>query len=308
MPTTPNVDPEVKRVMEPEAVVLVTGASGKTGLAVVGALSAGGVPVRALVHRPQAIARVEEAGAAETQVGDLLDVEDMLLATHDVRAIYHIAPNFHPQEQQIGQCVIQAAQQNHIQRIVYHSVLHPQLPTMPHHWKKLEVETELIETGLTWTILQPASYMQNILAYLPEIKATSKYRVPYPPATQLSLVDLGDVAAVASAALTGSLLDFGIYELSGPQALSQQDVAQEIARAIGRPVQAEALDLSEWLARPPVQAMDSYQREGLLAMFRHYAAHGFIGSPSVLEGLLGRPPTRFSSFVEREVKEGSEPG
>lgn len=283
------------------ASVLVTGASGKTGLAVVAGLSATGVAVRALVHRGQTIDRLVAAGAAEAEVGDLLDAEDVLRATRGVQAVYHIPPNFHAQEQLIGQRVIQAAQRNQVQRFVYHSVLHPHIPDMPHHWKKLGVETALMESGLTWTILQPASYMQNVLAYLPEVKESGKYQVPYPPETTLSLVDLRDVASVASRAVLGSGLDYGIYELCGPENLTQQEIGDQLARALGQPVQAEALDLVEWMARPGVQAMDAYQRDGLLAMFRYYAAHGFAGNPSVLEGLLGRPPTGFGEFVEREI-------
>jgi NAD(P)H dehydrogenase (quinone) len=68
------------------APILVTGAAGKTGLAVIRALAERGAPVRALVHRPKHVAQVEAAGAQETVVGDLRDQKAMVRAARGVRA------------------------------------------------------------------------------------------------------------------------------------------------------------------------------------------------------------------------------
>ena len=59
---------------------------------------------------------------------------------------------------------IRAAQSAGVERFVYHSVLHPQVEIMAHHWQKMRVEEQLFESGLSFTILQPAAYMQNVLA------------------------------------------------------------------------------------------------------------------------------------------------
>ena len=59
----------------------------------------------------------------------------------------------------------EAARRAGIRHLVYHSVLHPQVEAMPHHWQKMRVEEQLFAAGLPYTILQPAAYMQNVLAH-----------------------------------------------------------------------------------------------------------------------------------------------
>ena len=78
-------------------------------------------------------------------------------AVQGVQAIYHICPNVSPDEIPIAEVLINAAQDAGVRRFVYHSVLKPQIESMPHHWKKLRVEEMLIESGMPYTILQTAA-------------------------------------------------------------------------------------------------------------------------------------------------------
>ena len=105
----------------------------------------------------------------EVVVGDLLDADVWRLATTAVSTIYHIAPNMHPQEVRLGQLMVAAARAIGNCRVVYHSVIHPQIREMPHHFSKLKVENVLFNSGLIYTVLQPTAYMQNLLTYLPAI-------------------------------------------------------------------------------------------------------------------------------------------
>ena len=136
--------------------ILVTGASGKTGRAVTAALAGRGAVVRALVHRPENRQAMLEAGAAEVVVGDVQRLDDLLLACQGAAAVYHICPNMHPEEVAIAAALLAAAVQAGVQRVVYHSVLHPQVEAMPHHWRKLRVEELLFTCPVEWTVLQPA--------------------------------------------------------------------------------------------------------------------------------------------------------
>lgn len=161
-----------------------------------------GAPVRAFVGPSVSLADASSLGADETHVGDLRDAGSVRVAADGVTGIYHIAPNVHPDEEAIGKNVIGAAKDASLARIVFHSVLHPATERMSHHWAKLRVEEALFEAGLPYTILQPAPYMQNLLASWDAITREGVYRTPYPTATRLSLVDLEDVAAVAARVLT----------------------------------------------------------------------------------------------------------
>ena len=94
---------------------------------------------------------------------------------------------------------------------------------MPHHWQKLRMEEALLESGLEFTILQPCAYMQNILTGWQKI-TKGEYIIPYQVQTRISMVDLQDVGEVASNVLTEQGHENAIYELSGPEPLSQADV------------------------------------------------------------------------------------
>jgi NAD(P)H dehydrogenase (quinone) len=283
-------------------VILVSGAAGKTGRAVIRALTAKGETVRALVHRLEQVRMVEGLGAGETIVGDMRVQTTMANATQGVRAIYHICPNMSPDEVTMGLVAIAAARAAGVEQFVYHSVLHPQTEMMPHHWQKLRVEERLFESGLSCTILQPSAYMQNVLVHWDQILNRGIYAVPYATASRLGMVDLEDVAAAAAAVLTEPGHEGATYELAGTEVLSQTEVAAILGQTLGRPVQAQAVPLEVWEQDARAAGLGAYQVETLKKMFRYYELYGFWGNPRVLGWLLGRAPTTLAAFVERSAR------
>ena len=285
--------------------ILITGAAGKTGRAVIRALVGRGAAMRALVHRPEQVRSVEELGAQEAVVGDMRDPATMGRAARGVRAVYHICPNMSPDEIAIGQVAIAAARAAGVELFVYHSVLHPQTEAMPHHWQKLRVEEQLFESGLAYTILQPAAYMQNVLAYWDRIVEQGIYPVPYAVETRLGMVDLEDVAAAAAVVLIEEGHVGATYELAGPEVLTQTEVAAILSQELGRPVRAESVPLEVWEQQARASGLGDYAVATLVKMFRYYERYGFWGNPNVLRWLLRRPPTPFATFVARTVRERS---
>ncbi len=283
--------------------ILVTGAAGKTGQAVIRALIAREATVRALVHRPAQVQTVEGLGAQEVAVGDMRVRVTMDQAARGVRAIYHICPNMSPDEVAIGQIAIASARAAGIEHFVYHSVLHPQTEAMPHHWQKLRVEEQLFESGLPFTILQPAAYMQNVLAYWGQILERQIYPVPYSVNTRLGMVDLEDVALAAANVLTKPGHEGATYELAGAEVLTQIDVARTLSKQLGRVIRAETVPIDAWARQARASGLGDYQVEVLIRMFRYYERYGFWGNPNTLGWLLRRPPTTFAAFVRRTVQE-----
>ncbi len=283
--------------------ILVTGTAGKTGRAVVRALVARGMAVRGLVRRPEQVRPLKSLGVQEVVVGDMRLRATMAGAVRGVRAVYHICPNMSPDELAIGQLVIAAARSAGMAHFVYHSVLHPQTEAMPHHWQKLRVEEHLFEADLPYTILQPAAYMQNVLAGWDQIVEQGVYRVPYATETRLGMVDLEDVAEVAATVLTEPGHQGATYELAGSEVLTQTEVAAILGRVLGRPVRAEVIPPAEWEQGARARGLGDYPIETLIKMFRYYERCGFWGNPNVLSWLLGRPPTTFAAFVERTIHE-----
>ena len=283
--------------------ILVTGAAGKTGRAVVRALIARGAELRALVYRPTQVEPLRELGAQEVIAGDMRDRAVMEGAVHRVQAIYHICPNMSPDELTIGRLVVGAARSAGVAHFVYHSVLHPQTEAMPHHWAKLRVEEHLFESGLPYTILQPAPYMQNVLAGWDSIVEDGVYRVPYKLETRLGMVDLEDVAAAAAMVLIEPGHHGATYELAGAEVLTQTDVAVTLSRGLGRTIRAETVPLNVWEVEARAAELGDYQVDTLVKMFRYYESYGFWGNPNVLIWLLGRQPTAFATFVERTARQ-----
>ena len=279
--------------------ILVTGAGGKTGKAVLKALVARGAPVRAFVRNPAHQAGLKAMGVNEVAVGGMDDLEAISQAVRGTDAIYHICPNVSPHEVAFAKVLVAAATDEGVPRLVYHSVLHPQIEAMPHHWNKLRVEEMLFGTGLGVTILQPTAYMQNILAEWDRMAGEGIFRVPYPVETKLSLVDLDDVAEAAALVLTGDGHSGATYELVGTLPMSQIEIAETFGRALQSAVRAEAEPVEAWTERAGSATMDDYQLETLAKMFQAYARDGLKGNPNVLGWLLKRPPTSLAAFAAR---------
>ncbi len=279
--------------------ILVTGAAGKTGKAVVKALAAKGATVRALVRRPEHAGALLALGAAEVAVGDFEDRGALFRAAAGTRAIYHIGPNVSRDEVRYAHAVADAARAQGVGRFVFHSVLHPQIEAMPHHWAKMRAEEMLFAKRFDLTVLQPTAYMQNILGAWRGILEDGVYRIPYPVETRLSLVDLDDVAEAAALVLTQNGHLGATYEVVGTDPISQSEVAAAIGMALAREVRAEAEAVEAWEARARAAGMGEHERITLAAMFRYYAEHGLVGNPNALRWLLGRAPNGLSAFFSR---------
>jgi NAD(P)H dehydrogenase (quinone) len=281
--------------------ILVTGAAGKTGKAVVKALAARGASVRALVRRPEQASAVKALGAAEVSLASFKDTPALALATAGTKSIYHICPNVSRNEVSFARAVTVAARANKVNRFVFHSVLHPQIEAMPHHWQKMRAEEMLFAADFDLTILQPTAYMQNLLGAWRGIVEDGVFRIPYPADTRLSLVDLDDVAEAAACVLTEDGHVGATYELAGTAPLSQTEVATAIGAALKRDIRVEVESVEAWQARVGAAGMREHERVTLAAMFRYYAQHGLAGNPNMLGWLLGREPHNLAHFLASEV-------
>ncbi|MEM7131859.1 MAG: NmrA family NAD(P)-binding protein [Chloroflexota bacterium] len=281
--------------------ILVTGASGKTGQAVTKALVARHADVRSFARSKNQVELLKTLGATSVMVGDLWNRDDLVAACQGIETIYHICPNMHPEELLIGQKLISAATETGVSRIVYHSVLHPQTEEMPHHWLKLRMEELLFKSGLDYTILQPAAYMQNVLASWSTIQQQGIYEIPYAPSTRLGMVDLQDVAQAAAWILTEEGHGGATYELAGREVLTQNDIATILSEELRRSVTIRQVKKSDWTKQASSNGLSPYAIETLLKMFAYYEAYGFWGNPTILSALLGRGPTMFREFIRRTI-------
>jgi uncharacterized protein YbjT (DUF2867 family) len=282
--------------------ILITGATGKTGRHIIAALQRRGEPVRAMA-RSENVLELATDGVEAVQA-DMLDEAAVRAALDGVRAVVVIGPTFNTQEIAMGRSVINAAVATGVRRVVQLSVYSPQIETLVNHQSKLSTEDYVVKSGLEYTILQPMHFMQN---YDP-VKAAGlgRLRLPYTISEPRSYIDVADVAEVAAITLTEPGHLYAVYPLSGGELLSTEDVAALIAARAGVEISCEEVSVPEfveWVSGP--DGLPGYMVDGLHRLFTYYSRHPLLGNPNVLRWLLGREPTTFAQFVDRTLGEGT---
>lgn len=252
----------------------VTGANGKTGQAVISACG-GAWQIRALARNKQQANRLQSVGC-EVVVGDMTNSATLSELFEGVDSVYHICPNFHPMEVEIGTLI--ANQANTVERLVYHSVLHPQTQKMPHHWRKLLVEEIFLEArSLKTTFVRSAPYIQNLRPYIEDACTTGRLVMPYSVDARTAMVDLFDVGRAASVLLDKELEAGSGWDLCGVGSISHREIAELLTNLIGDTVTAHEKQAPD--GTPPEVQM----------MFSYMDAHGLEGSTQQLRALIGDP-------------------
>ncbi|MER8235219.1 NAD(P)H-binding protein [Streptomyces sp. NPDC094049] len=219
--------------------ILVTGATGRVGGAVVARLHAAGVPVRALVRReadlPEGVQAVR---------GDLGDPASLDAALEGVDSVFLVWPFLGAE----GAADVIDAIRKHARRVVYLSSAgvgsgqeEPgEAITMFH----TELERLIEASGLEWTALRPTGFASNTLGWAEQIRSTGAVRAPLAGLAR-PLIHEADMAAVAVQALTNDAL-LGAHPLiTGPELISQKRQLALIGEAIGRPLRFEEITLDE---------------------------------------------------------------
>lgn len=273
--------------------VLAAGATGYFAHHVVPALAARGVEVRALVHDPGKADRALRGGATETVIADLRDPGSLDGALDGVDGFYLILPAFAPDTVDLGTAAVAAAAARGVRRVVYSGVYHPSL-SLVNHADTRPVEEALYHSGLEFTVLQPAMYLQGLTGSWRTAVDSGIYAAPWSRHSAMTYVDFRDVAEVAARAFATDELVGGTFELAAGGTHTREEIAAVMSRYAGRPV--EAVDV------PPTRAVESMpagpQRDGLLAMFTDYETYGFHGGNDlVLRTVLGRTPRTLEQFI-----------
>ena len=281
--------------------ILVTGASGRTGRAVISALNKRGAFVRAFIRCEEVGDELLALGASEIALGDLFDDTSLAKAVSGVAQVIHICPPMNSGEADLAKKMTDLCLKNNIDRLVLYSVLHPLLSDVRHHNLKLQAEEYLVNSGQVYTILQPGRYMQHHVPIWKEIMETGKHAMPFSIETKFNIVALADLAEAAAKVLTEEGHEAATYQMAGPQALSQIDMARIISEVTGKSIIAEAKSIDVYRAGVEKAGMPADRIEQLCIMNGHYDKHGLVGNSNVLEWLLGRPATDFATYIKNDL-------
>ncbi|MFF7458645.1 NAD(P)H-binding protein [Kitasatospora sp. NPDC008115] len=218
--------------------ILVTGATGKVGGAVVAQLHAAGVPVRALVrgeaHFPEGVQAVR---------GDLGDPASLDTALEGVDSVFLVWPFLGAE----GASDVIDAIGKHVRRVVYLSsagVGSGEEPGEAITMFHTELERLIEASGLEWTALRPTGFAGNTLGWAEEIRTTGVVRAPLARLAR-PLIHEADTAAVAVQALTTDALLGARPLITGRELITQERQVALIGEAVGRPVRFEEIALEE---------------------------------------------------------------
>ncbi len=275
---------------------LVVGATGKYASLVVPELKQRGATVRALVRDESKIEAARQHGADETAIGDLGDPDSLRAAAAGVDGVFHINPAFAPDEAELGVAMVEAAKASGVQKFVFSGVYHPSISKLSNHAAKRPVEEAMYESGMEFTVLQPAMFMQNFAASWDAVIQQGRFSLPYSKLAKACYVDYRDVATVAAIALTGNELGYGTFELCAPGMVNRVELVAMISAAIGRTIEAGESLFDEWAQA--AQIPDGL-RENLRVMYEDYDQFGFPGGNAiVLRTILGREPRSLQQYFQ----------
>jgi uncharacterized protein YbjT (DUF2867 family) len=270
--------------------VLVTGATGNVGSAVVAELRRRGVAVRAFVRHP-----VDAFGGdVDLAIGDFEDPASIRAALAGVDRVF-LSSADGPRKVEHEVAVIDASA--HVELVVKASTIGARAgaPLPPFDWNGCS-EEHLRRSGIPAVVLRSGFYMTNLLAVAEPVRAQRVLPAPAGDG-RIAMIDPRDVGAVAAAVLAGSGHDGRTYELTGPDAVSYGDVAAELSHATGTHV--EYVDVPPRAARERLVAsgMPDWLIVHLDGVFAKIRAGELAATTDSVALLTGRAPRTIADFV-----------
>ncbi|MGA8892301.1 MAG: NmrA family NAD(P)-binding protein [Anaeromyxobacteraceae bacterium] len=275
------------------APVLVTGATGNVGTAVVLGLRQRGIPfvvggmnpdrIRALLGEPVDVVPL-----------DLSDPATYEGAVRGMRGLFLLRPPPIADVRATLDALVDRALSAGVEHVTFLSVEGADRQRwVPHH----AVEAHLAETGVSTTILRPGFFAQNLGgAYRADIRDRDEIFVPA-GAGRVAFVDVRDVGELAARTFAEAALRRQAWTLTGPEAVSFEHIAAVLTTVLGRPIRYRAASIPGYAAhlrREGVPWMQVLVQTVLHVGLRFgNAAH----VDPALARLLGRPPSRIESYI-----------
>lgn len=279
--------------------ILLTGATGKTGGETARQLAAAGRPFRALVRNPGKAAGLQSMGA-ELVIGDVDDVDALREAFAGVDKALLVLPNVERQltlEKRFTDEAVRAGIKNLVYLSSLESVPESTNPITQNH---VAAENYIRESGLTYTLIRPTFFMQIFEGMAPRIKATGTITMPAGNGT-VACTDLRDVAAVIVKVFTEPGHENQSYDLTGPELMTFGEIAKQFSAVLGRPIQYVDQPLEEFKDVLRSINMSDWRTEAVGLEFVAIANGAIDHTTDTIEKLLGRPPTSLEQFLRDKI-------
>jgi len=280
--------------------ILVTGASGNVGKMVLQEVSKSGAKHRAM-YRSTAEAAKAPAGT-EKVIADFAKKDTLDAVLGGVDSVYLVCSPIQ-ELVQLESNMIDACAAAGVKHVVLNSAMgagdyDKSCPS----WHR-KVEDKLKTTRLSYTILRPNSFHQNVPAFFaPTIRTEGVFYSSMRDAKN-SFLDVRDIAVVAAKALAGGEHAGKIYELNGPEAISYAELARKISKVVGREVKYVDIPMDAQRKAMLGQGMPEWLVAALLDLQQYYLNGKGGEVDGLLQKLLGRAPITMAQFLSENGNE-----
>lgn len=281
-----------------QANILITGATGNIGTTLAKQLSAQGIPFRAMVRTTDDQARALHAlPGAEAVIGDFNNPDSVARALQGIEKAF-LLTNSSEQAEKLQSDFVDVASHAGVQHIVKLSQLHaaPQSPVrfLRYH---AAVEQKIRESGIDYTFLRPNLFMQGLLGFRDPIIQQGKFFATAGEAP-ISLVDIRDIAEIAAFALSTPGHAGKIYDITGPESLTHQELATKLSIALGRTISYVNVSSDQLLQALLQVGFPLWQAEGLIEDYAHYARGEAAAISPAVQQVTGHAPRNFDHFIQ----------
>ncbi|HXN96425.1 MAG TPA: SDR family oxidoreductase [Candidatus Acidoferrales bacterium] len=280
--------------------ILITGASGSVGKVVLQEACRKESNVRAMYRSKEEAAKAPPA--CEAVLADYSDKQSLRKALVGVTSVYVVCSPI-PQLVELESNMLDACKESGVKHVVLNSALGAgDYPKSFPGWHR-KVEDKLKATGMSCTILRPNGFLQNIVTYnAPSIRAQGAFYAAMGDA-KVSYLDVGDIAVVAVKALQAGAHAGKTYELNGPEAISNQELAKRISKAARRTV--NYVDIPESAQREAMLGlgMPEWQVTALLELQHYYKQGGGAKTDGLLKTLIERAPVTLDQYLTANARE-----
>lgn len=279
--------------------ILVTGAGGTVGTALLEELRAAGQRPRVAYRSKEKAERAKSAGHDAVAL-DFDRPETLKPALAGVDTVFLLGTGIMGQTE--GETnVVNAARAGGVRKIVKLSVWGAAGEGFALAKVHRAVERAIEASGLAWTHLRPNGFMQNFVNHMAgSIKAQGVFYEAVGD-TKISHIDARDIARVAAKALTTSDHEGTAYELSGPEALSYAEAAEILSRVLGKKVAYVAVTDEAAKAGMLSGGMPEFYADALIDLNQFYRQGDPSRVTTAVKDVTGRAPIAFEQFVKEHA-------
>jgi uncharacterized protein YbjT (DUF2867 family) len=276
--------------------ILITGATGKTGSAAVQELSNRNIPFRVLIRNEDKQNQITDIGG-EVIIGAIEDDAALNQAMEGVQKALVLLPN---SEQQLflEKKVVDAALEANVQHIVKMSSMEA-VPEATSPIPKLHMQSEnyIKNSGMNWTMIKPNFFMQNLLGSGKTIVEQNKFFLPMGEG-KAGMIHTKDVGTVIAKVLSEDGHEGKNYEVTGPEILSFHDVAEIFSKVLGKKVDYINVPIDEYKKTLSQFLTNQWHLDSVIDLFKDIAEGGIEDKTDTFEDLIGKSPCSLEQFIQ----------